>query len=75
MKVDSLSSIAWARRALRTGVARSIREAAGVSGGEFAAGVGVTPSAVSRWERGKRTPRAAEAERVAHALRSLMEEA
>ena len=45
-----------ARRLLRSGEAREIRQAAGLSLHEVARVCGVTPGAASRWERGERRP-------------------
>lgn len=71
---NDLATVAWVRRALRTGAARSIREASGTTLGELARAIEVSPSAVSRWERGIRTPRPDDAERMAGALKALMSE-
>ena len=45
-----------ARRLAKSGEARILREAAGLSLAEVARGVGVTPTAVWRWERGLARP-------------------
>jgi transcriptional regulator with XRE-family HTH domain len=45
------------RRLLASGEARRIRELAGLSLSDVAADIGVTGSAVYRWERGERVPR------------------
>jgi DNA-binding transcriptional regulator YiaG len=45
-----------ARRLLRSGEARAIRQAAGLSLEEVARVCGVTPGAVSRWETSNRRP-------------------
>jgi transcriptional regulator with XRE-family HTH domain len=66
-----LGNIAWTRQACRTGAARAIRRAAGLSLAEIARAVGSTPSAVSRWERGLRVPRAEAAQRYGALLREL----
>lgn len=66
-----IDELAWARWAARTGVARSIREQAGLSLTEMASNVGVSPSCISRWERGTRRPTGKAAERWALALRSV----
>lgn len=55
------------RRWIRTGQARAVREAAGLSQAELAAMAGTQAQAVSRWENGK-TPRAAQAVRYHDAL-------
>jgi transcriptional regulator with XRE-family HTH domain len=51
--------IAQARREM------SARERRDVTGEEIAAGVGVTPAAYSRWERGERTPSEAWVQKLA----------
>jgi transcriptional regulator with XRE-family HTH domain len=63
-----LVRLAEVRRAARSGAARRLRELAGVSQGELAAALGVTPSAISYYEAGKRRPSAVIAERWATAL-------
>ena len=45
-----------ARRIARSGQARTLREKAGLSLAEVARGVGVTPTAVWRWEKGLARP-------------------
>jgi transcriptional regulator with XRE-family HTH domain len=66
-----VEEVVWARRLARSGGARVIREGAGLSASEVARLIGVTPGAVSRWERGLRVPRSGEAERWAQLLRRL----
>jgi DNA-binding transcriptional regulator YiaG len=61
------------RTLARTGAGRRLRERAGVSLHELAAAVLVSPSTVSRWERGLARPRGAAAERYADALDVLSE--
>jgi transcriptional regulator with XRE-family HTH domain len=63
--------VAWVRRLARNGNARVIREGAGLSASEIARELGVSPAAVSRWERGERTPRGKSAEAWAAVLRRL----
>lgn len=46
-----------ARALAASGEARQIRQAAGLSMSDIAADIGVTDSAVYRWERGERVPR------------------
>lgn len=53
------------RNELRSGAARSHREAAGGKRSEVAAVAGVTEQAVARWETAQRMPRTAAALRVA----------
>jgi transcriptional regulator with XRE-family HTH domain len=59
MASGSLSEVVLARRLLASGSGRKVRVAAGVSMGELARRLGVDVGAVSRWEAGLRTPRAA----------------
>ena len=56
-----LPKVALLRTLARTGEARRRREAAGVSASELAAALGVAPSQVSLWERGRIAPRPARA--------------
>jgi transcriptional regulator with XRE-family HTH domain len=50
---------------------RRRRQAAGLSQEDLAAVVGVTPQAISLWERGRRRPRPATVARILEALRML----
>lgn len=59
------------RKLIQTGRARAIRQAAGVSQDLIARRVGVTPSAVNRWELGRREPRPDLARRYLRALEEL----
>ncbi len=59
MELETIVSI---RQLARSGEARRIREAAGLSLRELAAAVGVDAASISRWERGLSAPR------VHHAL-------
>lgn len=74
MAMGELALIIEARDAARSGRAARLRRAAGVSQSELAAAVGVTPSAISRWESGRRYPRAEAAAAYARALRTLASE-
>lgn len=56
MNADQLVSIAQVRALVRSGAARSIRQAAGLSLGEVARALGVSPSTVFRWEHAQRSP-------------------
>jgi predicted transcriptional regulator len=67
----SVEQLTWVRRLARSGGARAIRESAGLSASEVARELGVSPAAVSRWERGERAPRADLAEEWAALLRRL----
>lgn len=70
--MDHLQELTWIRELARTGRARTIREAARISGPEMAASVGVSAASLSRWERGLRTPRPDSAVRWAEALRKVL---
>jgi transcriptional regulator with XRE-family HTH domain len=50
-------SLAQARSFTRSGAARAVRVAAGLSLREMAEPLGVAPSTVLRWERCERSPR------------------
>jgi transcriptional regulator with XRE-family HTH domain len=67
-----IDELVWIRRAAATGTARAIRETAGLSLSEVARELGVTPAAVSRWERGHRAPRGDTAVAYAALLKHLM---
>jgi DNA-binding transcriptional regulator YiaG len=62
-----------ARDAASSGKGERLRQAAGLSQGELADAIGVTPACVSRWEAGIRRPRGDAAVRYARALRELAE--
>jgi transcriptional regulator with XRE-family HTH domain len=62
-----------ARRLLRSGEAREIRQAAGLSLHEVACVCGVTPGAVSRWEQGERRPTGGAAVSFAKLLEKVRE--
>jgi transcriptional regulator with XRE-family HTH domain len=68
----SVVDLARVRDLVRTGVARSIRVAAGISLSELAREIGVSPAAVCRWEANQRTPRGPAAVRYGEALDALM---
>lgn len=57
MTEPDVQALIEVRRATRNGLARALRVAAGLSQEEVAGQCGVTRGAVSRWERGHRTPR------------------
>jgi transcriptional regulator with XRE-family HTH domain len=54
---EQLLRLARGRALARTGDARRIRMAAGVSARELARAVEVAPSTLARWERGETRPR------------------
>ncbi len=72
MTHEQLVEIAKVRALARSGAARSIRLAAGLSLSETAAPIHVSPTTVYRWEVGQRSPRGEAALRYADLLRSLM---
>jgi len=67
----NVDEVVWVRRLAQNGGARVIREGVGLTASELAREVGVSPAAVSRWERGERIPRADVAERWADLLRRI----
>jgi transcriptional regulator with XRE-family HTH domain len=71
--MGELTLIVEARDAAQSGRAARLRRAAGVSQSELAIAIGVTPSAISRWEAGQRHPRGKQAAAYALALRALAE--
>jgi len=71
MNEDDLLLVAQARADAKSGRAREIRRAAGVSQSEVAATCGVDRVAVSLWESGRRTPRGEPAVRYGRVLRML----
>lgn len=52
-----LARLAQVRALASSGAARSVRLAAGLSLGEVARTLGVSPSTILRWETGERSPR------------------
>lgn len=72
-KSINLAMLLEAREAASSGRGVRVRIAAGVSQGEVAAAVGVTPACISRWEAGERRPRGEPAARYAQVLRDLAE--
>lgn len=59
------------RELAASGEARRLREKAGLSLSEVGAACGATPSAVSRWETGKRRPQGPHARRYAEVVCGL----
>jgi transcriptional regulator with XRE-family HTH domain len=70
--MNTIEELAWLRALAANGGARTIREAARISASEVARELDVSPSAISRWERGLRSPRGDDARRYARLLRRLM---
>lgn len=72
MNTETLPELVRVRELVRSGAARSIRVAAGLSLGEVAESVGVAPATVWRWEHGDRVPRGDAALRYGELLQALM---
>jgi transcriptional regulator with XRE-family HTH domain len=68
--MDALQ-LARVRAICRSGAARRVREAAGLTKAEVGRGSGVSGPAVSRWEGGSRAPTGAEALRYLKLLEKL----
>ena len=73
MTTRQVLQLTEARRLLRSGEAREIRHAAGLSLHEVARVCGVTPGAVSRWEQGERRPTGDAAVQFANLLARIRE--
>lgn len=71
LTIGDLRTLSEVRVLARSGAARSIRLAAGLSLTELGAVVGVTGPAIYRWETGDRSPRGVAAIRYAEVLRGL----
>ena len=71
MDMQELLLLAFVRRACRTGEARRIREAAGISRSEVAGVLGVDSTSVLKWEAGERVPRTALGLRYGELLEGL----
>ena len=56
MDIEALQELARVRALVGTGAARPIRLNAGLSLGEVAKSVGVSPGTILRWETGERIP-------------------
>lgn len=57
MTTDEVRVVSRVRHLGRTGIARVLREEAGIGLTELAGAIGSAPSTLSRWERGLTTPR------------------
>ncbi len=66
-----LLELSRARADLRSGLARALRQAAGLTQGEVGRAVGVYPETVCRWESGARKPQGESALRYARLLAKL----
>jgi DNA-binding transcriptional regulator YiaG len=73
-KLEDLQELTRLRALLRSGAAKSIRTAAGLSLGEVADALGTSKTSVLRWERGERIPRGGLALDYWRLLRTLMDE-
>lgn len=71
--VEQVVDLAATRALARSGEARAIRQRAGLSLREMATALGVTRSALQRWEVGLRTPRGESAARYGALLAALRE--
>ena len=72
MTPEELAEVSKVRALARSGSARAIRLAAGITLGEVAASVGCSHSAVFRWEAGERKPMGRRALRYAAVLDALL---
>lgn len=71
MNIADLTDLARVRAFVETGAARPIRLHAGLSLGEVAKAVGVSPATVHRWENRQRVPRGEPAVRYGELLDAL----
>lgn len=71
MEIDEALALVQVRSDLRSGRARAIREAAGLSQAEIARPIGVERATVALWEQHRRIPRGDAALRYAELLRRL----
>ncbi len=70
--VNALVRLARIRDLVRSGAAKSIREAHSLTASDVARGVGVALPTVIRWEKGQRVPRGAPALRYGELLDALL---
>lgn len=72
MSIHDADRLAWLRTFMeQPGAARSLRQSSGLSETDVATAIGVTASAVGRWERGERIPRGPRAVDYARLLQRL----
>ncbi len=71
MNTQELIDARLAREWINRGIARSIREGSGLTKGDVARTLGVSRSAVDRWESGERRPRTVIAASYGRLLRDL----
>ena len=72
VRPSDLAAVSRVRASLKSGSARTARDAAGVSSAEMAAALGVSRQSVSAWEAGRSVPSAAHALAYARALAAIM---
>jgi transcriptional regulator with XRE-family HTH domain len=72
VSINDADRLAWLRTFMeQPGAARSLRQSSGLSEQDMATAIGVTPSAIGRWERGERIPRGPRAVDYARLLQRL----
>lgn len=71
MRPSDLATVARIRAELRSGAARTARDAAGVSAAEVADAIGVARQSVSGWESARAVPSACHALAYAKALAAV----
>lgn len=71
MTAQDLIDAGLAREWLRRGIAIQVREGAGLTKGDVARALGVSRTAVDRWEANERRPRTAIAAEYGRLLRDL----
>ncbi len=71
MNTQDLIDARLGREWINRGIARSIREGSGLTKGDVARALGVSRSAVDRWESGERRPRTEVAAAYGRLLREL----
>jgi DNA-binding transcriptional regulator YiaG len=72
-RMSDLARISWVRSLAQSGVAKSIRKAAGISIPELSRAVPCSVSTLWRWEEGQRRPSGKLAIAYAQALDALLE--
>jgi transcriptional regulator with XRE-family HTH domain len=76
MSINDADRLAWLRTFMEEpSAARSLRQSSGLSEQDMATAIGVTPSAVGRWERAERIPRGPRAVTYARLLQRLAKRA
>ena len=72
MRNDQLVQLSRVRSLTSSGAARAIRSSAGLTLGEVAKAIGISKSALSRWERDERVPRGDSALRYCEFLDAVL---